>query len=897
MDNLYIINNLDTASGSGEKNLSAIREAVNYALSNGYDGIKLPFGEYEVYNDKGVENYVDLMTGKLSPYDYVKFADKEVKNTAFELKGIENFTFAGDDTVLKFNGLIAPFDISFCKKILLKRITIDWIDVPYFTADVISKNKNKIFIQPHSSFIINGGEPIVSIQDIDMKSGAQGGMSLFENISNVKNEDGIFSFTCDEPDKVQVGKSLILRYIYNFAPAIHIYRSENITFEDITLKAAPGMGIIGQKVHNLNLYRLTVKPAAGRVMSTNTDATHFINCSGTININTCYFEGMGDDATNVHGFYHIIRKIEGNRVYTEQTQNSQDGIDVTFDAGTQVELVSSKTLKPYRSAKVVSNGLDSDSGLYFVELSREDAEAAVIGDCMASATEVAALNFENCIARNLRGRGILVQTRNASIKCNLFEGCTGEGIHICTETGWWESISTKNIEISENRFINCGFGTTKYCDAVAVVASTNAPEQVAGVHSNITISGNEIIGKNRPFLITCADGVRINENKIACDEETVIENSINVDIKDNQTVPYNEAFYLHPAVFAVGENYLIMQPATENCLFSVKVKDEIFTDEINGIKRSSCPVHCVKVPQSKLDAAGEYTVITRRVIERTHNTPPCDRKEAFRKYRFYPVPENNPRCYYIADAHGFIAHSVNSAKAFGDIDFLILNGDIQCHSDELRDFMLIYEIASELTRGEKPVLFVRGNHETIGRFAEIMNDFIPTDNQNTYFTARISRLWFLCLDCGCDHIDEFSEYSGTMLCHELRKRQTDFIKSVINNAENEYNAPDVKNKIVLCHIPFTNHITGEYPEEPEIYSEWQELISKHIKPDLMISGHTHKYSVHKTGAFPLIVSSQRNSSEFGGTGFVFSDKEITTIFTTSSGEVKEKNVFDIKQKR
>lgn len=893
MNNFYILNELDSTAGSGEKNLNAIREALKFAVSNGYDGLKLPFGEYEVYNSKALKNYGDMISGRLSPLDYKKFADNEVKNTAFELKGLENFIFSGDDTVLKFNGLIAPFDISFCKNVRLKRITVDWIDVPYFTADVISKNNNRIVILPHSSYNINGGEPVVSIQDIDMKTGAQGGMSLFENISSIKNEDGIYSFTCDEPDKVKVGKSLILRYIYNFAPAIHIYRSENITFEDITLKAAPGMGIIGQKVHNINLYRLTVKPSQGRVMSTNTDATHFINCSGTININTCYFEGMGDDATNVHGFYHIIRKIEGSRVYTEQTQTSQDGIDITFDAGHEIELVSSRTLKSYRNAKVLDSGFDSISGLYYVELSNKDAAAAVIGDCIASATEIASLNFENCVARNLRGRGILVQTRNVTVKCNLFEGCTGEGIHICTETGWWESISTKNIKISENRFINCGFGTTKYCDAVAVVVSTNAPEQTPGVHRDITINGNEIIGKNKPFLITCADGVRIFDNKIACENETVIQNSENIDIHDNKIIKYSDAFYIHPAVFAVRDNYLIMQPATENCLFSVDVDGEIFTDEINGIKRSSCPVHCVTVPQEKLDRAGEYTVITRRVIERTHNTPPCDRKTVSRKYKFYPVPDKNPRCYYIADSHGFTNLSINAAKVFGEIDFLILNGDIQCHSDEIKDFLLPLEVASELTGGEKPVLFLRGNHETIGQFAEIMNDYIPTDNQKTYFTARISKLWFLCLDCGCDHRDEFPEYSGTMACHEFREKQIDFIKSVIDNAKNEYDAPDVKNKIVLCHVPFTDHLTGKCPEEPEIYSKWQTLISENIKPDLMISGHMHEYSVHKNGNFPLIVASERHLDDFGGTGFVFSDSKITALFTSSTGEAKEKTIFKL----
>ncbi len=40
--------------------------------------------------------------------------------------------------------------------------------------------------------------------------------------------------------------------------------------------------------------------------STNTDATHFASCRGTVVIEESMFRGLGDDATNVHGYYHDI---------------------------------------------------------------------------------------------------------------------------------------------------------------------------------------------------------------------------------------------------------------------------------------------------------------------------------------------------------------------------------------------------------------------------------------------------------------------------------------------------------------------------------------------------------------------------------------------------------------
>ena len=157
----------------------------------------------------------------------------------------------------------------------------------------------------------------------------------------------------------------------------------------------------------------------------------------------------------------------------------------------------------------------------FIELSPDDIKHIKIGEYISSATEIAALNFENCVVKNLRGRGMLIQTRNVKVRNNLFDSCTGEAIHICTEAGWYESGSTENIEIYENRFINCGFGKTKYCDAVAVVTSTDAPIQTPGVHKDIKIFGNEVIGKNKPFLITCANEVEIINNKIACTNKKI----------------------------------------------------------------------------------------------------------------------------------------------------------------------------------------------------------------------------------------------------------------------------------------------------------------------------------------------------------------------------------------
>ena len=71
-----------------------------------------------------------------------------------------------------------------------------------------------------------------------------------------------------------------------------------------------------------------------------------------------------------------------------------------------------------------------------------------------------------------------------------------------------------------------------------------------------------------------------------------------------------------PAVFAVGREYQIMVPVSENSLFWIETGGESFYDEQNGIMRSICSTHRVIVPMEVLDRAGEYTVCEREIIDR-----------------------------------------------------------------------------------------------------------------------------------------------------------------------------------------------------------------------------------------------------------------------------------------
>lgn len=364
-----------------------------------------------------------------------------------------------------------------------------------------------------------------------------------------------------------------------------------------------------------------------------------------------------------------------------------------------------------------------------------------------------------------------------------------------------------------------------------------------------------------------------------------------------------ECFSTTPIVYAVGKDYQIMVPVTKETLMWVDVAGKCFYDDVNGILRSNCTTHRMTVPMEVLDSAGEYKVCYRIVHERKpYHSNVSDIYEYCSV--FYPVKADGARFYHIADAHNQVDGPVAAAKAFGDIDFLILNGDLPDHSGDIKNFTAIHRIAAEITDGEKPVVFSRGNHDMRGIYAENLSEHTPVDKGRSYYTFRLGSIWGMVLDCGEDKYDTHIEYAHTICCEDFRKRELDFIKNVIVNARKEYEAEGVKNKIVISHDPFTEYLPSQTSEEDyKTYQEWAKLLRDYIRPDATICGHVHQAYITNVGdeldrlgqACPMVVSSAPGTkiyesprglwveNVYVGVGFEIKDEKILVSFVGSDG--------------
>ena len=66
-----------------------------------------------------------------------------------------------------------------------------------------------------------------------------------------------------------------------------------------------------------------------------------------------------------------------------------------------------------------------------------------------------------------------------------------------------------------------------------------------------------------------------------------------------------EYMLAYPTVFAVGKNYNIFVPFDAEVIMWVKVGENVYYDDCNGILRSNTNMHKVELPMRVLDAAGE----------------------------------------------------------------------------------------------------------------------------------------------------------------------------------------------------------------------------------------------------------------------------------------------------
>ena len=343
----------------------------------------------------------------------------------------------------------------------------------------------------------------------------------------------------------------------------------------------------------------------------------------------------------------------------------------------------------------------------------------------------------------------------------------------------------------------------------------------------------------------------------------------------------------HPSVFAIDGRYQIITPFACSAIVWVKVGDNTYYDDANGILRSNNYVHKVEVPMDELNREKRYVLCYRKMIDRTPYFPVSEDTVEI-EYSFKPVSDGKINIYHISDAHNMEEAPIKAGSYFGDaLDLLILNGDIPDHSGDTANFNSIYRICSGITEGTRPIVFSKGNHDTRGIYGEAFHEYTPSDNGKPYYTFRLGKLWGMVIDCGEDKDDSHDAYSYTTCFHNYRLKENQWIEKVVRDGE--YNADGIEHRIVISHVPFSHIQKPPFDIEQELYRHWTELVSNVIKPDLLLYGHTHVCKIYEPGSdfddyklqtCPAVVGSQPNHKDgtFMGCAITFGEGKPEIVF-------------------
>jgi predicted phosphodiesterase len=220
-------------------------------------------------------------------------------------------------------------------------------------------------------------------------------------------------------------------------------------------------------------------------------------------------------------------------------------------------------------------------------------------------------------------------------------------------------------------------------------------------------------------------------------------------------------------------------------------------------------------------------------------------------------------CIVLSDMHEGSAKTGNLLSQFNlnEADFLLLNGDFVNNFNTEEAIYSVIDTCVDVYAKEKPLYIVRGNHETRGSKASLMNQYFYFPENQYYYTFSIGSTFFIVLDSGEDKPDSDIEYNGLADFDSYRSKEAAWLKKVVESEEYKTS----KHKIVFMHIPpYDNKRGKEWHGVLDVRNKFTPILNK-ADVDLMLCGHTHSYSFNKATAgennFPIAISDNNSVTQ------------------------------------
>ena len=471
-----------------------------------------------------------------------------LRKIGFHLDGWTNLTLDGCGAEFLFTGRMIPFYVVNCTNTTLCNFSVDFSDPQITQAEILSNTPEEGTTFKMAPWVKHriGQNGRFEVYGSDWAMQPNSGMNFEKKTRHIAYQTGDLWVISDgvqdlgdntyrapqwKENKVKPGTIVTFRTYYRPCPGIVLDHDNQTTLQDVNVHYAEGMGLIAQRCTDITLDGFNVclrGKKDPRYFTTQADATHFSQCKGHIRSVNGLYEGMMDDAINIHGVYLKVKEVINAQTIRCAFEHGQAYGFAWGDVGDTIRFVSAYTMEEHEEVYTIREIRPADKETvkgckeFIITLSRpmeKTLELATQDYGIENLTWTPTVYFAENVVRNNRARGALFSSpRHTVCENNLFDHTSGTAILLCGDcNGWYESGSCKDVIIRKNKFVNALTSYYQFTNAVISIYPEipRLNDQKQYFHSNIIIENNKFTTFDEPILYAkSVNGLVFRKNKI-----------------------------------------------------------------------------------------------------------------------------------------------------------------------------------------------------------------------------------------------------------------------------------------------------------------------------------------------------------------------------------------------
>ena len=532
----------------------ALRAAVSALRRQGGGVLNIPRGIYHFYPEGALN-----MSFHISNHD-----QPLIHPVCVPLADLRNVRVEGNGSLFLFHGKVVPLLVMDSENVSINRLSVDyersWCTEARvvktddrFTEVEIDKKAYPYEIR-NNRFVFQGkgweegmgscmafekgtGHIIANTSDIGWNGHVEplGGSRL--RLSWNLRQKGI-----------KPGDTLVLRNYNRPHPGCVVYRARKTSLNDVSLHQSSGMALLVQRSEDFHMKGggVMVRKGTGRVHTAGADATHFSNTRGGIVVEKALFEGMMDDAINVHSTcLGVMEVVDSHTLKCKYMHRQAVGFEV-FLPGEKIRFINGPTLEPGGTA-TVKTAVKKNSAEMVITVEEPLPSSVRAGDAVENADFYPSVVFRNNIVRNNRARGSLFTTpERVLVEGNLFDHSSGSAILLAGDAQGCGACH--EVVIRKNTFINNLTSRYQFTNAIISIYPEvkQLDRQRDYYHRNVLIENNVFKTFDVPLLFAIStDNLKFINNKVIYNDEFKgwgqkpfqFRRCANILIKDNKVLP------------------------------------------------------------------------------------------------------------------------------------------------------------------------------------------------------------------------------------------------------------------------------------------------------------------------------------------------------------------------